>query len=397
MYHATRQFGQRRGDPAMSNAIICNGCGAKLAVPDDYARNKMQCPECGVMCPVPPRSAAKKKIEERPPAEDPALFDDAPVAPARPAAPPPTAIVTEPAPAGKGVAYCPHCGEMVRVPRRKKGRREACPACGADWPEAAPMKKAPPPSRPVPPPPDEFAGSSPDADPESGNPYRTADGGARRCPGCSDLLGPEVVVCVRCGFDLRAGHKLVKEYGRMERSWDSGMPPATRWLLFGLCQAAAITAIAAALRTLAPEDSLQVAVTTFFCSWLVYTGMTAFLLGSYDHIYLRRYKSGRVQLIKTWRVAFIPFPQREIDVRGYFGVVGGRLAHVGMWEWMICLFLFASGVVPAVIWWYCTIYRIVYYVSLTNEHGGLEFTVYRGWGEDEMNEVQQALRDAMTV
>ncbi len=168
-------------------------------------------------------------------------------------------------------------------------------------------------------------------------------------------------------------------------------------MLFALCQIAAIASITAAFLTLTPKDEVAVAMGTFAWSWLVYTGMTAFLLGTYDHIYLRRYKSGRVQLIKTWRIAFIPLRPQEIDVRGYFGVVGGRLANVGMWEWMICLFLFVSGIVPAIIWWYCTIYKIVYYVALTNEHGALECVVYRGWGEDEMNEVQEALRDAMTV
>ncbi len=380
----------------MRTAIVCHGCGARLTVPDDYPRNKMQCPECGVMCPVPPRPAPKKKAEERKPAEDAALFDDEPAAPARPAAPPrPATIAEEPTPAGKGLAHCPICGELVRVPGRKKGRRSPCPACGADWPEPAAKKKPAPPRAAVPPPPDEFAGSSPDEDPESGNPYRTADGGARRCPGCSDLLGPEVIVCVRCGFDLRTGGKIVKEYGKFERSWDSGMPPATRWLLFGLCQAAALIAIAVAYS--AVDDSPSVAVPTFLTSWLIYTGMTAFLLGSYDHVFLKRFKSGRVDLIKTLRVAFVPFKPRRIDVREYFGVVGGREAGVGVWEWTICFVLLISGVFPAIVWWYCTIYKVVYTVSLTGQHGAVEVQVYRGWGEEQMTEIQHALRDAMTV
>ncbi len=386
----------------MSTAIVCHGCGARLPVADDYPRNKMQCPECGVICPVPPRPAGKKKAEERKPAED-ALGHgletmpqrgDEPAAPARPAAPPrPATVAEEPTPAGKGLANCPTCGELVRVPERKKGRRGPCPACGADWP--APKKKPAPPTAAVPPPPDEFAGSSPDEDPESGNPYRTADGGARRCPGCSDLLGPEIVVCVRCGFDLRMGRKVVKEYGKFERSWDSGMPPATRWVLFALCQAVALIAIAAAC--FAVDDSPSVAVPTFLISWLIYTGMTAFLLGSYDHVFLKRYKSGRVDLVRTLRIAFIPFRPRPIDVREYFGVVGGREAGVGTWEWTICVFLLLSGVFPAVVWWYCTIYKIVYTVSLTGQHGAVEVQVYRGWGEEQMTEIQHALRDAMTV
>ena len=132
----------------MSTAIVCHGCGARLTVPDDYPRNKMQCPECGVMCPVPPRPVPTKKAEERKPAEDAALFDDEPAAPARPSAPPrPATIAEEPTPAGKGLADCPTCGELVRVPAQE-GRRSPCPACGADWPEMAAKKKPAPPRPP---------------------------------------------------------------------------------------------------------------------------------------------------------------------------------------------------------------------------------------------------------
>ncbi len=390
----------------MGASIICNGCGARLTIPDDYPRNKMQCPECGVMCPVSPRPALKTPASEsRPaanspasesrPAEEAAIIEDAP-APVR--SPPPlhpTAIVEAPTPAGKGLAHCPHCGELVRVPERKIGWRGQCPACERDWPTV--KKKPPPPRLPVPPPPDEFAGSTPDEDPESSNPYRTADAGGRRCPGCGDRLGPEIVLCVRCGFDLREGRKHVKEYGKFERSWDSGMPTRTRWVLFLLCQSVALISIGLAFFTVTSDDSLSVAVTTFVFSWMVYTGMTAFLLGTYDHVYIRRYKSGRVDLIKTLKVAFIPCTPREIDVRDYFGVSGGRMANVGAWDWFICLILFLSGVFPAVIWWYCTIHKVVHTVWLTNEHGAPEVLVYRGWGEEIMKEIEHALQTALTL
>lgn len=370
----------------MSDTIVCHGCGAAVPVPDDYARNKMQCPECGVMCPVPPGRSAKKKVAERAPAEEAALFEDD--------APPPTTTYSDaPIPAGKGVATCPACGELVRVPSRKRGRGE-CPACHADWPAPAVRQKKALPPLPVPPPPDEFAGSSPDEDPDSSNPYRTADGGARRCPGCSDLLGPEVVVCVRCGFDLRAGRKAVKEYQRLERSWDSGTSLRMRIILFLLCQAAALTAIGVGFLTL--EDA-PVEVATFAISWIVYTAMTAFLLGTYDHIDLKRFKSGKVDLVRAWRIAFVPVAPEKIDVSDYFGVVAGRGEHAGFFEWVVFFILLGSGVVPALIYYYCAIHQTEYYVALTNEHGNPEVKVYRGWSEERMREVQDALKTAMTV
>ncbi len=248
---------------------------------------------------------------------------------------------------------------------------------------------------PAPPPPDEFAGSSPDEDPDSSNPYRTADAGARRCPGCSNHLGPEVVVCVRCGFDLRQGRKVVKEYQKLERSWDSGMSLWTRILLFLLCQAAALIAIGVGLMEL--EDSLSVEVATFAVSWLVYTAMTVFLLGTYDHIDLKRFRSGRVDLVRAWRIGFAPLAPEKIDVREYSGVVGGRGEHAGFWEWLVFLILLISGVVPAVVYWYCAIYQTEYYVALTGVHGTVEAKVYRGWSQERMQEIQEALRTAMTV
>src|SRR5262245_18550870 len=33
--------------------VICQGCGQAFDVPEGYARNKIQCPGCGVICPVP--------------------------------------------------------------------------------------------------------------------------------------------------------------------------------------------------------------------------------------------------------------------------------------------------------------------------------------------------------
>lgn len=380
----------------MSDTLVCQGCGAAVPVPDDYARNKMQCPECGVMCPVPPRSSAKKKPAERARAEDAALFDDDSPA-TRPApSPPATTFAEESTPAGKGLATCPYCGEFVRTPGKKRGKRASCPACGADWPAAAPKPKrmAPPPA-PVPPPPDEFAGSTPDEDPDSSNPYRTSDTGTRRCPGCSDLLGPEVVVCVRCGFDLRHGRKVVKEYQRLERSWNSGISPPMRVVLFLLCQGAALTAIGAAFLTL--EDSLSVEIPTFVISYVVYTALTAFLLGTFDHIDLKRFKSGRVDLVRAWRIAFVPLAPAKIDVREYFGVIGGRAEYAGFWEWVVFAILFGSGVVPALIYFYCAIYKTEFFVALTNEHGNPEIKVYRGWNEEQMHEIQEALQTAMTV
>lgn len=384
----------------MSMDIICNGCGARLTVPDGYSRNKMQCPECGVMCPVAPQPAARPKADARRPAPEPApvaepdLLD---VVEEEPVAPPPrvTAIARRPTPA-KGLSECPRCGEMVRAPARKSGKRRRCPACSALWPDVDAVPKAPPPPpRPVAPPPDEFAGSSPDDDPETSNPYRTADVGARRCPGCSDLLQPEVVLCTRCGYDLRTGRKTVKQYQPFTHTWDSGMPLTTRLILFMLCQAAALIAIGTGLVIFA--DDLWVAIPTFGLSWMVYTAMTAFLLGSFQTGRLKRYKSGKVDLTLRLRVAFIPMPPKDIDVRAHTGVVSAATANNSAVDWLIFFFLLMSALFPAIVYWYCALYKTTYTVTLTGQHGAPMETVYSGWSEEQMQEIKQALADALTL
>jgi hypothetical protein len=378
----------------MSLTIVCHICSARLTVPDGFVRGKMRCPECGVMCPLPPRPA-EKKADQRPAAEEAApIEDDEPAKPVR-SVPPLAATTIGKDPSEKGLATCPHCGEMVRPPARKGSRPGKCPVCGAAWAAPAAPPKPAPAAIPIPPPPDEFAGSTPDDDPESGNPYRTADPGSRRCPGCSDWLRPEVVVCMRCGFDLRTGRKLIKEYQKLERSWDSGIPLHMRLALFVLCQAMALVAVGAGFASV--DDSPATKVWTFGLSWLLYTTMIAFLLGTFDHFDLKRYRSGRVDLVRTWRVGFIPWPARKIDVRDYFGAVTAVRSHAGMLEWLVFIFLLTNGLLPAVLYWYCAIHQVEYTVALTSFHGTTEVYVYRGWSQEQMTEIKDIVQQAMTV
>ena len=37
----------------MSVTVLCAGCGGRVAIPDDYTRARIRCPDCGVMSDVP--------------------------------------------------------------------------------------------------------------------------------------------------------------------------------------------------------------------------------------------------------------------------------------------------------------------------------------------------------
>src|SRR4051794_31464274 len=116
----------------MNGAVLCHGCGQKFALPPGYGRGKIQCPECGVICPVPADAWAAP--EELPvagpsapsPAPTPTPFAAAETAPAPvPAAGPEPRTWRDPAPS---VWTCHHCGEWQ--PRRPRGRKAKCPVCG---------------------------------------------------------------------------------------------------------------------------------------------------------------------------------------------------------------------------------------------------------------------------
>src|SRR6516165_416509 len=119
----------------MSFAVVCHICSARLTVPEGFKRDKMRCPQCGVLCPVPHRPAEKKKsqrpVEEIAPreADQPATPVREPATPVRSAPPQPVMTFLKELPE-KGLATCLHCGESVRPPKAKRGRRGRCPVCG---------------------------------------------------------------------------------------------------------------------------------------------------------------------------------------------------------------------------------------------------------------------------
>jgi hypothetical protein len=371
----------------MARSVVCHGCGQRLDVPDDFARNKMQCPECGVFCPVPagPAPAKKKAKALAEPEEEPRFDADDPPVIAPPAPPPRDDRVTE----TPGLGACPHCGELVRVPPRRKGKRRACPACGGDWAEPAKAKPAPAAAPPLPPvrTVNEKL-TAPDEDPETSNPYRVTDRGRRVCPGCQHEIEPEAVLCVRCGYDLRTGHKIVKTYKPIDLSWDSGLPLRLRLIAFASAMGLALV-VFGLFAMLVTEQGWM-----FVPPWLVFGAMMSFLFGTYDRLDLRRDRRGDVALTKTWRCCFVPVKTYEIDVRAFEGVLSGRAHSGGCWEWTVFLALLPLGLVPSAIWWYFAIYRTVYYVALCRDHGAPEITLYRGWSEARMHEVARTVRDA---
>jgi hypothetical protein len=372
--------------------VICEGCGQRVPIPEGYRRNKIQC-ACGVICLVP--ESARQETEAAPLKQTTAkptpaveeeaehgLLDDSPTSP--PPNQPPHFCDPGPVPAPQP-AQKPTVKEMrfpCRRCRRLIRRQGECPDCDGFVPSLAGSGNAEPVWWPsVDEPKDKEEAEDP-------SPYAVEGAEDVKCPKCCFMLPPESVLCVRCGFDLKKRKKVVRTYQPIERVWETTASFSTRLAIFCICEiffgALGLTGVF--------RGGADLGV--FIAVFLLLSAMLAFLLGTFERIHLTRDVRGRVQLIKTWRVAFFALSPQSIDVRAYEGIVSGRHRPVSPWDAWILYFLIVFGVIPGIIWWYLVFYKITYQVALSRDHGFPTYTVYSGGSEIQMKEIAYALRDA---
>ena len=322
----------------MSASTICHGCGQRLTVPEDYQRAKMRCPECGVMCDVPPpgeRKSIPKQTARR----------AAPVAAPTPKPPP---------------------------PQQPTASEDNLPI---------PLMQEPEPSSPAT---SEIEFSD---DPDDGKPYRVNSADAEpKCPQCGLRLEPKATQCAGCGRDLATGRKPRRSHQPAELSWEAGMPLHRRKLLFML---GIVLGIALGVPISIASESWIGGV----ISWIVFIVLAAFLLGTYPRVELARNKRGKVTLTKTWRACFIERPPISFDVLEFSAVRTGYASDVSAIDWMIAIMLLPAGIVPAIVWWYVFIQRDQHTVTLVKEHGYASDVLYRGVSEDMAKEMACALGD----
>lgn len=372
--------------------VICDGCGQRVPIPGGYRRNKIQC-GCGVICavpeserresdaPTPKRAAAKPSpaIEEEAerwlldepspsplPSQAPSFRDPEPVAEPTPVRKPAIAEMRFP---------CRRCRRLVR-------RQGECPDCDGFVASQAEQGSAEPVWWP--------SVDEPDDKDEEDDPSPYGVEGAEdvKCPKCCFMLPPGSVLCVRCGYHLERREKVARTFHPMERVWETTASHPTRLIAYLSCEGAALVLGLTAVFWAGAD--LGVFLSAFF----LFSGMLAFLFGTFDRIHLTRNTRGRVQLTKTWRVAFFPLAPQAIDVRSYEGIVSGQHREVSIWEYWIFFTLLFFAVVPGLIWWYLAIYKLTFHVSLSRDHGFPSLILYSGSSEMQMREIAYALRDA---
>jgi hypothetical protein len=392
----------------MSERIVCQGCGQRIGVPEGYRRNKIQCPECGVITPVdldarkPIPSGAGKRGDDTPfdtkggpsqgnllaprpaPAPEPdiASIPDAPPRRKRPEPEP------EPAEPESTVWTCPHCGEWQ--PRRPRGKKPACPVCKTALP--APAK----PPRPGAIPPEVLKNRGPrqvvkqtdwSENPDDSKPYKVDAKEPPPCPGCGKPMEAEAILCLNCGLDLREGVKTKTVYDPIVRRWDAGLARSYRWTVFAVWQCFAVPGM---LIGASFEGHAFYAVTC----WLWLSVMCAFLTGTYVRIDLQRNSRGKVKLVKTWYFCFFRREPETVDLVQYEGITTGQLRDLDLMDYLMLVVWLFPFVVPGIIWYFAVMNRDTWYVALTKDHGHPETWIYRGWSETRAKEISSTLRTA---
>jgi hypothetical protein len=227
-----------------------------------------------------------------------------------------------------------------------------------------------------------------ETDEDDGQSYGvTGDAATAPCLSCRKPLPLAALVCNHCGFNQQTGETLQRVYKKLDKQWEAGLRFQTRLAIF---LAAAGSAALASL-IIAFVDGIGLAVPI---SWLIGTGMWAFVTGTYPRLNLTRSKAGQVRLAKTWRCCFVPLRTAYIPARGYAGLAVVRSGHVDMLDW-IALFLLAPwGVIPAVVWWYYFVRPDQLDVALTKEHGSAALLLYRGRDEAMAKDIAATIRSA---
>jgi hypothetical protein len=403
-----------------------------VELPEGYSRNKIQCPACGVICPVPEGAAAaprkakpaeaaprpRKEREETPPPPTrrtpartreeervpaPALEDEAagwlkdsgppmPMQkePLRFEDPPPREESPAPEPVKKPRVQhfpCRRCGRPIRKQRE-------CPHCDGVPEEAGPVPETPAPPTPVGVAPhsmelDESAGPSGVVDPdEDDSPYLLSEKELPTCPKCQKDMVRGAVLCTSCGFNLRTRKKAKQTYEPISRFWITDLTLPQR--LLGLAGFQGFHIFLVALTAFLFDTGTA----PFFVTWPLMAALACFVLGTYDTISLKRDTRGRTTVTIQWRFFFIPTLPQETQVRGFEGIVMGQWLDAGFLEWFVCASLLPLGLVPSIIWWYLAIHKPFFHVALAQDHGHAEVYVYRGHSAEQMNDIAEAICNA---
>lgn len=221
----------------------------------------------------------------------------------------------------------------------------------------------------------------------------------KSCLDCGKASPLDAKLCVHCGHYFQTGEKAKRSHQPLRLVWHNGLPPIARFGLFALCQVGILGMIG--LVWLGNSEPISVAL-----MWLILTGVTATLLGTFDRLELSRNRRGRVRLTKIWYVCFIQTQPRPINWRQYESVAVATEHEVLMSNWLILGLLLTQGglagnvwvwlivgALPAGLFWWLVIRPVRSYAALCRDHHRPVEYLYRGSSDTQAAEIGQAVRD----
>ena len=291
------------------------------------------------------------------------------------------------------VVTCAHCGEPLWSSANRESRPSHCPQCGQPVPPPAKKKAKAKSSEQIKPAASMEVFVKPLPDVPLPSPPRTHDDAEeyglsakiRLCPKCQRELPDEGVLCTVCGYNSETGEQVEREYAPVQRSWEGVLSLRRRLQLFAAGQVIGLLGIVAGYL----GDYLELGL----FSWGASTFLFAYVLGTYPRIDVTRMRRGYATLTKTWRVFFVPLPPADIPLGQYAGVAVGKQMDVDGWDWAVLCMMLCCFLVPGILWWYLTFHQESFYVTLTKEHGALALQLYKGFSQEQAQEMAHIIQD----
>jgi hypothetical protein len=348
--------------PSMPFLVICQGCARRLEVADDYPRRKMRCPQCGVMCELPPpgKERAAQSVPAKPPAAKAAHAERQPA----------------PIPA-KAAAQVP--------PRPAKAVYRA-------------------------------------SQDDDGLPYAVDGGLPIPCPNCQSEMEPNARICVACGYDHETGAVPEKVYEPVERAWEAAMPFKRRlkyallcvgaffalgfvgtlasgaWLSFLLSW---LTFTGMVLFLFGTYDRVNLSRNRRGLVKLHYAWRFCFLEFRSERLALKDYQgivSGRAGEIGLLHWVMLGLFILSGVMASANLAIGALMADkVDFLEWAGMLVLMVLSFLPAGITFYIFFLKMEFYTALSAGHGYPTLYLYRGWSEEHMKELAETISRVSTL
>ena len=208
----------------------------------------------------------------------------------------------------------------------------------------------------------------------------------RRCEACGKDVDVKSLVCIHCGYDTAKKEKIERTFSPIDREWESGWPLQRRIQAFA---GMAVLDFVTLVLIIAVDGSAVGGL----CGTVFFVALQAFLVGTYEHVRIRRNRKGQVEIVKTWRVAFVPMAPQKVDWREKLGVAFGHYDDTTILDWIILVVLLFSTCIGGILFWWFVFHADRFYAALTRDQGYPEIYLYRGLSEAKAREICQTATD----